>query len=216
MFPDQFTDGGHIKRRGMKDHRGIVGHHEPEHHVSERMEEGEDAEHTFILIQMEHLCRALAVGVDTEMGEHDAFGFAGTAAAENDRGQAVGGKRRSLPAGPFDDAAGSEEGQQGRLKFVLRADRFCQVFQPDDRWTIRQVKLGLLNEQTAGHNGAKSRELYRGFQSGLSDRVVQIHDGLAAERSGDVHQGTGDCGWQKHADPFLFAPKRAKGSRQDN
>ncbi len=53
------------------------------------MKEGQDAEDSFILVEMEHLCGALGVGVDAEMREHDAFGFAGAAAAEDDGGQAV-------------------------------------------------------------------------------------------------------------------------------
>ena len=66
------------------------------------------------------------------MREHDAFGFTGAPAAENDGGEAIGRQRFGLPTGPFDDAAGSEESQQGGLKFMALADRFREVLQPED------------------------------------------------------------------------------------
>ena len=81
---------------------------------------------------MEHLCRALAVGVDAEMREHDAFGFTGAPAAEDDGGKAIGRQRCGLSTDTFDDAAGSEECQQGGLKLMALADRFREVLQPED------------------------------------------------------------------------------------
>ena len=99
----------------MPRHRGIVEHHEPEHHVSEGMEKWKDAEDSLILIQMEHLGRTLAIRIDAEMGEHDALGFSGAAAAEDDGRQAIGSQRGGLPAGPFDHTDGREEGKYGGL-----------------------------------------------------------------------------------------------------
>ncbi len=130
----------------MKDHRGVVGHHEPKHHIAKGMEEGEDAEDSFILVEMEHLCRTLAVGVDAEMREHDAFGLTGAPAAENDGGQAIRGERGGLSTDSFDDPTGRKECQQGGLKFVRFGDRFRQILQPDDGRPLRELELGLLHE----------------------------------------------------------------------
>lgn len=135
---------------------------------------------------MEHLRGALAVRIDTEMGEHDALGFAGAAAAEDDRGQAVGSQGDRLSAGSLDEAARSEQGQERRDCFLAGADRPGYVLQSNHSRPIRQFELGFLDEGAARENRAQVCQAHRGFQAGFADRVVQVHDGFVAEGRGDI------------------------------
>ena len=86
----------------MKNHGGVIGHHEPEHHISEGVEKRQDAEDAFVAIEMKHLRGTLTVHVDAEVGKHDSLGLSGAAAAENYGGETVRREAGRLPAGPFD------------------------------------------------------------------------------------------------------------------
>jgi hypothetical protein len=114
---------------------------------------------------MKGLTGPLLIGVDVEVRKHHAFRFSRAAAAEDDGGQVVHGQGGVLSAGPFDQARRRAESHEARREFLTCADGAGHVLQPHDRRSVRQLQLGLLDEDPAGDDGAKAGKPHGSFEA---------------------------------------------------
>ena len=124
----ELADGGDVERGGMKDHARVVVHDQPEDEIAEGVEEGQNPQDSFLLVEVEHLAGPLHIGVDVEVREYHSFGLAGAAAAEDDGRRIVHRQWGLLPAGQFDQPGRGAEGEETRGEFLPWADRACHVF----------------------------------------------------------------------------------------
>ncbi len=137
----------------MKDDPGVLSRVEPEQHIPEGMEERQNAERAIGLVDVDHLRRALDVGVDAEMGEHHALWLAGAAAAENNCRKIVHAGLAGLTTGALQETHRSEQRQQQRDQLLAAADRLGDVFEPQNRGALRNIELRLLNKLATGEHG---------------------------------------------------------------
>src|ERR1700692_365777 len=98
---------------------------------AEGVEEGEDAEDGIALVKMENLFDLLDVGGEVEVGEKDAFGFAGGAAGKNDGGGVVERRLASEAEGALEQAGGEKLGGKQGGEFFGEPGIFRQIFDID-------------------------------------------------------------------------------------
>ena len=107
---------------------------EPEDHVAEGMEEGQDAQDAVRRLRPEHLFDGGNVGIQVELGQHHSLGISRAAAAEDDGHEVLGAGDPGGSAQLLQPAAGEKQGgqQAGNAKPGAESSgRVLQIDEPD-------------------------------------------------------------------------------------
>jgi hypothetical protein len=152
------------------------------------VKERQDAEDAVLRTDLEELTDALDVRGDVEVALENALRLARRPAREDDRDRVIHPDLASSHPEP-QERRGKQPGSGGVQELRELAVAVRQVLEVDQR--RRHLDLQLLDEGARGDDRADLRLL-----EGRSDRlggcrVVQVHDGLAEERRGQVDHSAG-------------------------
>src|SRR5690349_16932348 len=114
------------------------------------------------------------------MREHDTLGIAGAAAAEDNGGKVVYRHTFTLSARSFDDRNRSQQCEDRGGGFLRATDGVCNILEPENRWPVREVELGLCHELTACHDRVNLGLAHRRFHTMFADGVVEVYAGTTS------------------------------------
>ena len=61
------------------------------------------------------------------------------------------------------------------------------IFQPENRRSVRQFKFGFVDKDAAGHDRPKAGNSHGCVKPGFPHGIVHIYSGFSAEQRGNVH-----------------------------
>ncbi len=211
---NEITHRRSIQRVGLHGHGQSLLGGKPKTHIAKGMKQGQNPQHPVLGGGPQNLGDAFNIGIDVGMGQHDAFGFPRTSAAE-DHGRHV--IRPDTPGGTtqfFQHALGQEVRSNRARKFGQKADPGGQILYPDQIDPLRHLQIELFLKGAAGDDRFQSSLAHGRLHTAFPNRVIQIDTGAPRQGGGKIDQSAGNGGRQKDPDLGLLGPLRFESSRQ--